>query len=59
MEKVLEVYKRPYNALRPVVCMDESPKQLIGQIKTPIKMEKGRPEKYDYVISFTRLLFFI
>jgi hypothetical protein len=30
MEKVLEVYKRPYNEKRPVVCMDESPKQLIG-----------------------------
>lgn len=48
MEKVLEVYKRPYNPLRPVVCMDESPKQLIGETKTPVKMTKGKPLKYDY-----------
>ena len=48
MEKVLEVYKRPYNPLHPVVCMDESPKQLIGETKTPIKMTKGKPLKYDY-----------
>lgn len=30
MERVLDVYKRPFDPLRPVVCMDESPKQLIG-----------------------------
>ncbi len=48
MEKVLDVYKRPYNPKRPVICMDESPKQLIGEIKTPIKMKPGREEKYDY-----------
>ncbi len=48
MERVLEVYKRPYNPLYPVICMDESPKQLIGETKTPIKMTKGQPLKYDY-----------
>ena len=31
MERVLEVCKRPFDPLRPVVCMDESPKQLIGE----------------------------
>lgn len=48
MEKVLDVYKRPHDPLHPVVCMDESPKQLIGETKVPIPASKGQPEKYDY-----------
>ena len=48
MEKVLEVYKRPYDSRFPVVCMDESPKQLIGETKTAIAAEPGKPAKYDY-----------
>jgi hypothetical protein len=48
MEKVLEVYKRPYNPRFPVVCMDESPKQLIGETKTPIATAPGKIAKYDY-----------
>ena len=48
MEKVLEVYKRPYDEKRPVVCMDESPKQLVGETKTPIAAKPGSEEKYDY-----------
>jgi hypothetical protein len=48
MENVLGVYKRPYNEKFPVVCMDESPKQLIGEIKTPIKTSPGQVAKYDY-----------
>ena len=48
MEKVLEVYKRPYDPCFPVVCMDESPKQLIGEIKTPIAAKPGSPARYDY-----------
>lgn len=48
MEKVLEVYKRPYDPCFPVVCMDESPKQLIGEVKTPIAAKPGSPVKYDY-----------
>ena len=48
MEKVLEVYKRPYDSSRPVVCMDESPKQLIGERKTPIPAKPGSEERYDY-----------
>ena len=48
MEKVLEVYKRPYDKKRPVICMDESPKQLIGETKTPIAAQPGSEEKYDY-----------
>jgi hypothetical protein len=48
MERVLEVYKRPYDEKRPVVCMDESPKQLIGETKKRIAAKPGSLEKYDY-----------
>lgn len=48
MEMVLDVYKRPYDARHPVICMDESPKQLIAEIKTPLPAKPGKPAKYDY-----------
>lgn len=41
MEQVLDVYQRPYDENYPVVCLDESPKQLIGESRTPIKSSKG------------------
>lgn len=48
MESVLDVYRRPYDARFPVVCMDESPRQLIDEVKTPIAGAPGRPARYDY-----------
>ena len=48
MEQVLEVYKRPYDPKRPVVCMDEQPKQLIAEASRPIPAAVGRPERVDY-----------
>jgi DDE superfamily endonuclease len=48
MEQVLDVYKRPYNADFPVVCMDESPKQLIKEIKVPVPMKSGQPVRQDF-----------
>ena len=48
MERVLDVYKRPFDEKCPVVCMDESPKQLIGETKTPIAASPGQVAKYDY-----------
>jgi hypothetical protein len=48
MEMVLDVYKRPFNPRFPVVCMDESPKQLIAEKKVPIAASPGKPAKYDY-----------
>jgi hypothetical protein len=48
MEDVLEVYKRPYDARRPVVCMDEKPKQLVREMRTPIRCRKGQPERFDF-----------
>lgn len=42
------MYKRPYNPLRPVICLDESPRQLIKETRKPIKGYKGRLTRYDY-----------
>ena len=47
MENVLDVYKRPYSAKFPVVCMDESPKQLISETRMPEKM-KDASKLVDY-----------
>jgi hypothetical protein len=48
MEDVLEVYKRPYDAEHPVVCLDETSKQLIGETRTPLPAEPGQPQRVDY-----------
>ena len=48
MEMVLDVYKRPLDLRYPVVCMDESPKQLISETKVPLPASVGRPAKHDY-----------
>jgi len=48
MEDILEVYKRPYDPLRPVVCMDETSKQLIGETRQPLDPEPGQPLRVDY-----------
>lgn len=48
MEYVLDVYKRPYDPRFPVVCMDESPKQLIAETRTPVPLAPGRPPQHDY-----------
>ena len=45
---VLDVYKRPYDSAHPVVCMDESPKQLIGERRIPIPASPGQLARYDY-----------
>ena len=47
MEDVLEVYQRPYDPKRPVVCMDELSKQLIKETRQPIPASAKRVEKYD------------
>ncbi len=51
MEDVLEVYTRPYDPLRPQVCMDETSKQLLRDTREPLPMEPGRAERredYEY-----------
>ena len=48
MEDVLEVYHRPRDPDCPVVCLDETSKQLIAETRTPIEGKPGRPARYDY-----------
>jgi hypothetical protein len=48
MEQVLDIYKRRYNKDFPVVCMDESPKQLIKETRTPLPMKPGQEAKVDF-----------
>ena len=48
MEDIPEVYKRPYNPSHPLVCMDETTKQLIGETRIALPAAPGQIEKYDY-----------
>jgi hypothetical protein len=48
MEDVLDVYHRPYDEKRPVIALDESSKQLIGETVQPLPAEPGQPERFDY-----------
>ena len=47
MEDVLDLYAEPPDPKRPVVCFDESPTQLIGEVRQPIPAEPGQLERYD------------
>lgn len=48
MEDVLDVYQQPYDPEAPVVCMDETPKQLVGEVRDPVPAAPGRTERIDY-----------
>ena len=48
MEDVLEVYQRPHNPQRPLVCLDETSKQLIVETRAPIPAKQGRKARHDY-----------
>ena len=48
MEDVLEVYHRPYDPKRPVLCIDETFKQLIGETRPPLPLRPGMVERYDH-----------
>jgi hypothetical protein len=48
MEDVLELYTRPYDPLRPQICMDEVSKQLLRDARTPLPMKPGRVKRRDY-----------
>jgi hypothetical protein len=48
MEDVLEVYQRPHDPARPVVCLDETSKQLIAETRVPIPAKPGHPARVDY-----------
>ena len=48
MEEVLQTYTRPYDAQRPVLCMDEQPVQLLKETRVPIPATKRHPRRVDY-----------
>jgi hypothetical protein len=52
MEDVLDVYHRPIDPKRPLICLDEASKQLIGEVAQPVPAGPGRPERIDY--EYTR-----
>jgi hypothetical protein len=47
MERVLDLYEEPYDPKRPVVCFDERPCQLIGDVRDPLPMKPGQLERFD------------
>jgi len=51
MEGILEVYTRPFDPQRPLVCMDESSKQLLAETRTPLPPQPGQLQRYDYEYS--------
>lgn len=48
MEDVLSIYRRPYDPNRPVICMDEMPRQLVEEVRKPLPMETGKPKGHNY-----------
>lgn len=48
MEEVLQVYTSPYDPDYPLVCFDESSKQLISETRAPLPLQPGQPERFDY-----------
>jgi hypothetical protein len=48
MEDVLDLYAEPYDARAPVVCFDECPYQLVGEVRQPLPASPGQPPRYDY-----------
>ena len=48
MEDILDLYEQPYDPLHPVVCFDERPCQLLGDVLAPIPMKPGKPKREDY-----------
>jgi hypothetical protein len=47
MEDVLDLYEEPYDPARPVVCFDESPKQLVAEVREPLPAKPGTPMRQD------------
>jgi DDE superfamily endonuclease len=48
MEEVLDLYEEPYDPKRPVVCFDERPCQLLAEVREPLALGTGRPERRDH-----------
>jgi hypothetical protein len=54
MEDVLAVYTRPRDPNRPLVCLDETSKQLLAETRVPIPMRPGRAARHDYDYEYER-----
>ena len=52
MEDILDIYALPYDSKIPMICMDEQPVQLLGQVIEPIQMKPGKIQREDY--EYTR-----
>ena len=48
MEDILDVYTRPYDSQRPLVCLDELPEQLLADTRAPLPLQPGQPARVDY-----------
>ena len=48
MEDLLHLYGLPYDEQRPVICFDELPVQLLGEVVAPLPMKAGKPTRFDY-----------
>ena len=48
MEDVLDIYTRPYDPTRPTVCLDETSKQLVGEVRAPLPAIPGHAARYDH-----------
>ncbi len=48
MEDILHLYNLPYDEKRPVICFDELPVQLLGEVAVPLPMIAGQPKRVDY-----------
>ena len=61
MEDVLEVYTRPYDPKRPQVCLDETSRQLLGEVTPPLPVAPGHParEDHEYVREGVQNLFLV
>jgi DDE superfamily endonuclease len=61
MEDVLDVYERPLDPARPVVCLDETSRQLLGEVRPPLPPTPGRPARHDpeYVRGGVATLFVV
>jgi DDE superfamily endonuclease len=48
MEDLLDLYQRPYDPRRPLICIDELPVQLVSEVRLPLPVAPGRPARFDY-----------
>ena len=47
MEEVLDLYEQPYDPARPMICFDERPCQMLGEVRDPLPMAPGKVRRFD------------